>query len=272
MTFSKLGLATLALCGAAMSAHATVWTLGDRNSTTDINDATSGGMTNWTIDGMDQIFQQWFWYRVGPAGPEQSIDTLNFGGAFASDTNPFVDNRADTLALMYVDPAGRFNIQPSWTLRGGAAGSNRSDVTEAIVINNTSNQPLPFHFFQYCDFDLGGSSGGDNVGIPGPLHNTAIQSDGGFAMSETVVTPQPSHYAVGPYPSILNLLQNGVADDLPDFAGPLFNVDGTWGFQWDFLIQPGSSVIISKDKGFVPAPGAMGLLGLGALAVARRRR
>jgi hypothetical protein len=63
-------------------------------------------------------------------------------------------------------------------------------------------------------------------GIPGPLHNTAIQSDGFMAMSETVVTPQPSHYAVGTFPNILNLLQDGNADTLPDFAGPLFNVDG----------------------------------------------
>lgn len=233
-----------------------------------VDDASQAGMFNWVVDGTDHMFQQWFWFRVG-MGPEVSIDTLALTGTFIGDTNPFDDPAPDTLSLRYSTPG--FDIQPSWTLRGTTPGSGRSDVTESITITNHENFDLPFTFFQYTDFDLGGTSGGDTVVIPGLLHNTAIQSDVLFTYTESVVAPMPSHYEVALFPSIINRLNDGLPDTLADFGGPVTG-DCTWAFQWDFLIPAGQSVIISKDKTITPAPGALALLGLGGLLAARRRR
>ncbi|CAG0993924.1 hypothetical protein PHYC_02452 [Phycisphaerales bacterium] len=258
----------IALAALSGSASAVVHTLSDRNSIVTIDDASQAGMSNWFIDGTDHMFQQWFWFRVG-AAPEASIDTLALTGSFITDTNPFDDPAPDTLSLRYSAPG--FDIQPTWVLRGSTPGSARSDIAESISITNFGNGPLSISFLQYCDFDLNGTSGGDRALIPGPLFNTALQDEAGIVLSESVVAPMPSHYEAANFPSILGRLNDGAPDVLADFAGPVFG-DCTWAFQWDFVIPAGQSVVISKDKTITPAPGALVLLGLAGLSVARRRR
>lgn len=248
---------------------AVVHTLEDRNSFVNIDDASSSGMFNWVVDGTDHMFQQSFWYRIG-AVAESPISSLPFIASHLSDTNFFTDPRPDTLALRYEDPILR--VLPTWQLRGGLPGSGRADVAESIQIDNLTNQGFTISFFQYCDFDLNASPGGDTVEIPGALHNTARQSEGAFVMSETVVSPQPTHYEVAAFPSILTRLGDAFPDDLLDIAGPLGPGDVTWAFQWDLFIPAGGTVIISKDKNIIPAPGALALLGLSGLAAVRRRR
>jgi hypothetical protein len=61
---------------AAGRAQATLVTLSDLNSTVNIDTGSQAGVYNWTVDGTDHLFQQWFWYRIGSTGPESSIDTL----------------------------------------------------------------------------------------------------------------------------------------------------------------------------------------------------
>ncbi|CAG0954767.1 hypothetical protein PHYC_00401 [Phycisphaerales bacterium] len=264
----RFGGCGLALCVFAGTASGVIHTLSDRNSLVQIDDASQAGMFDWFVDGTDHMFQQWFWFRVGMS-PEVSIDTLALTGTFIGDTNPFDDPASDTLSLRYSAPG--FDIQPTWVLRGTTPGSARSDVTESITITNHENFDLSISFFQYSDFDLNGTSGGDTAVIPGLLHNTALQSEAGFTLSETVVAPVPSHYEVANFPSILTRLNDGLPDTLTDFAGPVFG-DCTWAFQWDFVIPAGQSVVISKDKAITPAPGALALLGIGMLTLARRRR
>ena len=68
---------------------ATVYEISDRNSTAcvDVGSSSQSGMFNWYVDGADQIAKQWFWYRIGASGPEQSIDTLGAPVVATSDTN-----------------------------------------------------------------------------------------------------------------------------------------------------------------------------------------
>ena len=62
-------LAVTFYLGVPASLRATAITLTSGNSSADINTSTSSGMYNWIIDGTDNLFQQWFWYRVGAQRP-----------------------------------------------------------------------------------------------------------------------------------------------------------------------------------------------------------
>lgn len=267
----RLAVAGGALALIAGSATAAINTLEDRNSVVNVDNASSAGMTDWVVDGTDHLFQQWFWFRVaGEDTQERPINALPLTGNALTDTNPFVDPRPDNLAMQYSGTG--FTIEPSFQLRGGGSGSGRSDIGEQISVHNNRTTPLHITFIQYCDFDLNGSAGGDEGQILGPLFNTVRQSEAGFVLSETVITPGPNHFELNLFPVTLTALNDGDIDDLNDFAGPLGPGDVTWAFQWDFVIDPNSSVLISKDKSIVPAPGTAAALVLGAAGLGRRRR
>ena len=61
-------------------------------------------------------------------------------------------------------------------------------MSEQISITNLLDSPLDFHFFQYADFDL---SAADTAFFTNA--NAVDQIGGGLRLSETVVTPVPSH-------------------------------------------------------------------------------
>ena len=163
--------------------------------------------------------------------------------------------------------------------QGGEPGEHsKSDITEQIKIINRSNTGLDFHFFQYVDLDLSETADDDLVFILGGLNNTVFQREPlpDLAANETVVTPSPSHYEVAEWGTTLAKLENGVADDLGDMAGPVGYADVTWAFQWDFAIPPGGSVQISKDKRLELLPEPLTMLsvfgGVAGIATYMRKR
>ena len=234
------------------------------NSQVTIDPTSQAGMCSWTVNGTEQMYQQWFWYRVGSTGPESSIDTLSAPGIVKSGT--------DQVDLTYT--GNLMSVLVRYTLTGG---STSADVAETIKVTNTSASNLALHFFQYSDFDLNGTDVGDTAQIYAPLHNTVIQSEGTLAVAETVVTPRPSHYQVGFYPDLILSLTDGDPTTLGDIGGPLGPGDLDWAYQWDVDLASGESFLISKDKlvSAVPIPPAAilfgtGLLGLVGIGLKRR--
>ena len=168
----------------------------------------------------------------------------------------------------------RFEV--SFKLDGGVLGSGASDLAESISITNTSEStPLDFHFFQYTNFDLEGTAGGDSVVFVNA--NAVQQFEESSRLTESVITPAASHREAAFLSTTIDKLNDGVATTLSDT--PLNTVVGpgdvTWAFQWDFTIQPNTTVQISKDKNLqaVPEPSSWLLLAIGsALLLAFRVR
>ncbi|MBX9788570.1 MAG: PEP-CTERM sorting domain-containing protein [Pirellulales bacterium] len=257
--------------GTFQQAHGGLFTLTDGNSSATVNTGSQAGMSSWLVSGEDQMYQQWFWYRIGNTA-ESSLDTLKIVTEGTSDLN--FNGDADALFVRY-QGAG-FYLDLRYSLHGGTAASRTSDMAEQISITNESNGPLDFHFFQYSDFDLGPGPGGETAVFTNL--NAVRQQEGGSILTETVITPVASHREIDFYNNTLTALNDGVATTLSDtpiglVVGP---GDMTWAYQWDVLIPRGGTFQISKDKNLyvIPEPSTLALASLAALGllVVRRRK
>src|SRR5438874_7410442 len=191
---------------ASQRASAALFTLTDDNSVAQFDTATQANHFNWFVDGTDYLAQQAFWYRVGNVA-EQSVHSLPIGTQGTSDTN--FDGNPDTLFVRYNGTG--FRVETRYTLDGGAAGSGASDMAELISITNEGTSSLDFHFFQYADFDL---SAADSLVFTNL--NTVQQSGGASKLTETVVTPVPSHHEGAFFPVTLNKMNDAVPTVLSD--------------------------------------------------------
>ncbi len=273
-----LGLAmVVSLVLTPQTTSAAIITLTDGNSYLDVDldpdvDDPSGAL-NWVVDGVDQLFRQWFWYRVGPTGGEATIDSLDLVGVSTFSAN--LDPDDNGLFALYSDPNEMFTIDVLYVLAGGTPGSGVSDIAEQIrIVNTSTTDTLDFSFFQYSDFDLNGTADDDTVMASNA--NTVSQSDPNMIISETVVAPTPSYSEVGLYSDIIDRLDDASPTTLTNFGGPLIG-DATWAYQWDFTLAPGGSFIISKDKHVqrIPEPSTAVMLGtgfLGLMAFMKRAR
>jgi len=284
-TFRLLKIALLAALiattGLLTVSQAQIVHLSDNGSTADIDTGSSAGMYNWFVGNQNQLNQQWFWYRVGSGGAEAPINTI--GPAVI--TNP--DSR--NMSVTYANSS--FSVRIDYFLTGGSLDS---DIAESIRISNLTGSALNFHFFQFSDFNISGTAGGDSVSIRGdPLngYDKATQTKGAFGVAETVDLPPASRAQAGnnfiDSPTTLARLNDGSTTDLNDVtaSGP---GDAVWALQWDFsnttvdgtgilgAIAGNTSVDVIKDKHLivqlVPEPSSIVLVSLGLSTFLVRRR
>ena len=195
-----------------------VFSLSNGNTAVSIDPNSQAGVFAWSVDGVNQLYQQWFWYRLGTSGGESAINAIPNVAVTLSKSNPFLADN-DTANLFYYTNAANplasdFIVEVKYTLSGGTAGSHTADLDEVINITNHTGNTL--NFFQYSDFDLGQTIGDDILKFVNA--NAVQQYDTGEVLSETVVTPAASHYEGNIFPVTLNELNDGsptTLDDVP---------------------------------------------------------
>lgn len=258
----------------AASSQAADFTMSHRNASAQINITNANaGVVNWSVDGINSLTKQGFFYRIGGAGPESLVQTIS-----SSPTVSFtqVPNIISTLDVTYANSS--YSVRTLFQLTGGSANSGTANLSETITVKNLSGSSLEFHLFQYSDFDLGGQAGGqtaqfqfDALGQPYKVS----QTDGIRTITETVNanTAPIGHFAAALGNTTLSSLTDGGPTTLSDTisAGP---GNATFTYQWDVTLDPNETLTISKLMTIVPEPavGSLVLAALAALGVARRTK
>ncbi|BAZ49781.1 hypothetical protein NIES4103_23930 [Nostoc sp. NIES-4103] len=252
--FASVTAATLILIGITeQSAKSAVLALSDDNSVAAFESSFSdnpanNGLIFWTVDNINHLFHNQFWYRIGSTSKENDINTLNLIGI--NQTEP----GSNQLSATYAGTG--FEIALNFKLDGDAPNSGRSSLLENIEIKNTGLEQLDFHFFNYTDFDLTENGEDDTVKISRDL---ATQFDS-FTVATEVIKPSANYYQVSPFPDILNALTDNFPTTLSNFAGPLTD-ENAYAFQWDFVLEPQKSFSIKNYKSIKPVPEPTMILG-----------
>jgi hypothetical protein len=227
--------------------------LQDANSTVYITPTSQVGMHAWLVDSKSYDAQQWFWYRIGEAGGESSIDTL---GA------PVVTQPMPNYATLVYGNNTPLIVTLVMNLVGFDPGSGSSDINEVIRLKNNTSSAMTVHFFEYNNYTL---SDLDTVVFDNANHvyqyghNDVLEENYNGWSGEGSVTGSPLHEA-----AMFPVTRTNLNDPSPttftniDTAGP-GNV--TWAFEWDVTIAAGKTFTISKDKLLnVPEPSCFVLL------------
>jgi hypothetical protein len=251
------------------SGLATVVTLTDQNSVASVDVDSAAGMYLWSVDGQNQLNKQWFWFQIGSGGVQQPVNSI--GPAVTTSTGP------NQMSSTY-SGAG-YEVVISYLLTGGSSGSGTADIQESIMFCNDTGAAVDFHLYQYSDFNLAGTPGGDSVYIDGSSaagYNYAIQWKGPTQIAEAINLPAGNHAEANTVPNTLNSLTTTA--DLVLNDNTYDTGDVSWALQWDVTVADGADFYVFKDKLLsvepVPEPTVLALfaLGLGIWGAARRRQ
>jgi hypothetical protein len=215
--------------------------LQDRNSAVQIQATNEWGMFSWTVDGVSQLFQHWFWVGFG-SNAQTSVD--HFG-------TPWGLTYFRTNAVLNYF-AGGLSLQLGFNLQGGAPGSQTSALAEQLVLQNITNVSVTAHLFAYTDFDLAGNYSNDIVSHPSI--GTIVQQGKGQSVTQSLLSPTPSDWETSFYAITLDNLDGPNPITLSDTFIPLAPGDQTFTFQWDITLAAGQTLVVNLTNHLQPVP------------------
>ncbi len=274
MWLYQKALIAILLAGTVVQSEATVYTIGARDTSMQID--LTGGITQWAVDGVNQLSLQSFYYSIG-SGPTASIFSIGAPSAPSITTN--ISNTTVALNTTYANST--IGVGTLYSLQSSPVGSGKATLAQTLTINNVSATTQVFHFYQFSDFNLGGIAGGQNV---------QFSSNGSGQQYQVVQTDAFGRTLIGLITGVTgggsaqSEVQAGLFDGVQFGLGGINpvtlnntltagpgNVD--FAYEWDATLAPGSSITISEIQ-TVPEPSSMALAvsGIFALALRCRRR
>jgi hypothetical protein len=226
-----------------------------------------GGLSDWTLNGVNQLDQQWFYYSVG-ANPVYSIDTISapsaptFGGQVVLGT--LVNTNITTT---YADST--LSVKTKYTLGANASGATLSTV---VTLDNLTGSSQTFNFYQFSHFGLGGSSTGQNVHFLETTSPYEVTQTGNGALLTGTVTAlaggvsSPVEEIAGVYDGTQFGLENG--NPAPNFTDTSLSATGNvdYAYQFTATLASGGSLTISEIQS-VPEPSALAMVLAGMLTL-----
>jgi hypothetical protein len=213
--------------------------------------------------GTDQLYQDWWWLRVGNETRESA---LMGPGTWTSSPS----------GLAFDTTQSGLDAHVTWQLSGGAGGL--ATLIGQLRLSNRGSSPVNVSAFHYADIDVNGSWYDDvaSVAAPGVLRFTDAGGPSGQQPYTLVYSATPgATFGVGEMGSLITAL----TDSSPtNFNGSLAGLSGSptdlaAGWQWNFEVPAGGEVTIGYSLALIPSPGSAGaVLGAAGLLCLRRRR
>ncbi|NUL83086.1 MAG: pre-peptidase C-terminal domain-containing protein [Armatimonadetes bacterium] len=189
-------------------------------------------------NGLDHLFQHWYWYRPQGATREFALTALSGGTLVAPNE----------VVLTYTEPEGitfdgrwylkQMGIDPVTTLP-------RSYVEIWMQATNTTGSPMSLDLFTYTDMDMDNTPSDDTAELASPTWMRI----GGFTRAGFHTNAPPNRWQIGAYPTIRGNLTNTTVENLTNSGSPFGPGDFTGAFQNTWTLDPGASAMV----GFVLA-------------------
>jgi hypothetical protein len=211
--------------------------------------------------GLNFLNQAWWWIRVN------GEDIREFAIAQAA---PIITQPTDnSIRIEYISGLGR-GWRISMDFEVSYLGLNAARLVQRLTISNSTTVDVPsLSVFNFNNVTLNGTPTNELATQTGP--NEIDFVDGGNSLYHGIYRPSnPDLIAVGS--SLRNLLTNTGIDDIP--PGVIESGPGNLevASQWNTDLPSGSTRTFEVTYLAIPTPGAAGLLALGGLMAARRRR
>ncbi len=227
-----------------------------------VYDSVSGGLTQWTVDGVQNLGFEGLWIGL----PGQAESQLAVASVTPLGPNRFLASYA------YASGPVSLRVDLTGVLTGGIPGSGVSGLTEMITV--TSPTAASVRLLQFCDF--GALPGLEMVEIAND--NSLIELTSAHD-GEVAATPGASHQQIGPAVDLLAGLNDGAMTVLTDNVGPVIGEDLAWVYQWDLELVADEVAMISRPKvigpaltTIIPEPCTMSVMALASAALLARRR